>query len=123
MQRTLRGLDVFRQFDLCNCRPLEHRQRALQPLERSHRVLAQLARGPRVAERMRALAEEADAAAANMQPRAHAVAVDWRWHDLDRRLQRHPAEPSKGILDNRGLERALTLVVDVGEHGTTARRV
>jgi hypothetical protein len=70
-----------------------------------------------------ALAHEADAAAAHVQPRAHAIALLWRAKHARRGIERHARDTRERVADDVGFQLELPLVVDVREHVAAAAPV
>jgi len=82
-----------------------------------------LSRQPGLAQLVCALEEEAGAPAAQVQAGPHPVARLGRRNDVDRPLDRNPADPAKGIPYHLALEPALLSVRDVRKDRTAAPRV
>src|SRR5919109_2057633 len=118
-QRALVAGDVFRQLHRRwpGARTIDHLDRRAR---RGHRSLRQLPGRYRIAQRMRALAVETDAAAAHVQPRAHAMATLRRRHHVDSAVDRDPSDPLERVAHDLTLERELTWIRDVRIHAAAA---
>ena len=113
MDGALGGVHVLRQLDLAHRIGAERSQRRGQPIDDVAARRQQLARCARIADVVRPLAEEADAVPADVQPRAHPVALFRRCRHDDRRRQIDATDPPECIRNHVGLERELPRIRDV----------
>jgi hypothetical protein len=94
-----------------------------QQLERIARLRQQLMRRTCVAEIVGAFAEESEAAAANVETRAHAVAVLRRCLHGDNGRQRQTADAREGVRNHLSFNLELSRIGDVRVRAAAARRV
>ncbi len=124
MDHPLRRIDVLRHLELAHAGHAERAQARRQAVERVTGVGAQLPRLAGVAQVVRRLAEEADAATAHMQAGPHPVAVLWRARDRDTAArQREPSDAAERVLDDQPLHLELARVVDMCVDAAATERV